>query len=211
MHQPLQMISADRAIGVPARARETLFMEGEPCRSVLELRRGLVRAVKFSSEGERQVMALFFPGDVLGLPLAQEHRFTAEAVSDVLYARQSSLEWQTGLSVCNSPGVDSPLRAIWQEEKAFMDRGLILGRGGIMARLAAFLGYVVRRLPIQNEVYDFSLPQGDIASYLATSPETVCRLMRQLRERKIIAMARKDKLEILDAQWLDRLAAGESV
>jgi len=79
-----------------------------------------------------------------------------------------------------------------------------------MTQNADCLKYI-HRMPIQNEAYDFSLPQGDIASYLAASPETVCRLMRQLRERKIIAMVRKDQLEILDAQWLDRLAAGESV
>ena len=211
MYQPLQSLSANRAIAIPARACETLIMEGEPCNGILELRCGLVRAVNFSSEGNRQIMAFFFPGDLLGLPLADEHRFSAEAVSDVIYTKQSIRTWEADLAACHSPSGCSPLRAIWQEEKAFMARGLILGRGAVMARLAAFLAYAVRRLPVENGAYDFSVPQSDVASFIATSPETVCRLMRQLREMRVIKTPRKNRLEILDAQRLEALANGVSI
>ncbi len=185
-------------IGMPAYPGETLFVKGEACLTVLSLRAGLVRAVSYSRSGKRQVMAFFFPGDIVGLPLAEKHRFTAEAICNVSYNGQSSECW-TGRQ-------DRLSNAIWAEEKAFMMRGLVLGRVGIRARMAAFLGYVLPRIPRAGSFAQFGFPQCDVASYLATSAETVCRSLRQLREMKVIAMPRKDRLQLLDGARLRAMA-----
>ena len=52
-----------------------------------------------------------------------------------------------------------------------------------------------------------ALPQVDIAAYLATSPETVSRSFRQLREMGIIAMSRHAGLVIRDRQRLEAIAS----
>ncbi len=126
MYQPLGMMNAERAIALPAKAGETLLLEGEPCDGILELRSGLARAVSFSREGERQIMAFFFPGDMLGVPLSRAHRFSVEAVNDVFYSRRSLKSWQAGLAAGHSSGGHSPLSEICQEQNAFMARSLIL-------------------------------------------------------------------------------------
>ena len=96
--------------------------------------------------------------------------------------------------------------AIWREEEAFIARGLILGRVGVQARTAAFLRYLCQSLEIADGMFNFVIPQGDIASYLATSPETICRTLRRFREKGLIAMPFRNRLQILDRQRLDILA-----
>lgn len=61
---------SSRAIVMPASTGEALFLEGDPCERVLELRRDIARGVNISADGERQVTAYFFPGDQNGLPIA---------------------------------------------------------------------------------------------------------------------------------------------
>ncbi|NVE95999.1 Crp/Fnr family transcriptional regulator [Altererythrobacter lutimaris] len=193
---------------MPGRDGETLIVQGDPCDQTLEITCGVGRAVRYSREGDRQIMAFFFPGDLVGLPLSSRHRYSFEAVSRLRFVRHSSGIFRPGF-----PSLDLvPERlaqAIWREEKAFISRGLILGRVGVQARLAAFLIYLSQRLPAEHGLLEFAIPQGDIASYLGTSPETVCRTLRRLRDNRIIAMPRRDQLQILDQHSLDLIAEGE--
>ncbi len=208
MYQTMDLVVEHRAISMPARDGETLIMKGDPCRHTLEIRSGIARALAYSREGARQIMAFFFPGDLVGLPLSDTHRYTAEAVSDLRFVLHSSGQFRTGFPIHDlAPGKAS--QAIWREEKAFIARGLILGRVGVQASVAAFLAYLSRRLPTANGMLEFTIPQSDVASYLATSPETVCRTLRRLRDERIIAMPRKDRLQILDEHRLNLIADGE--
>lgn len=205
-HHP-EALFQDRMIAMPARAGETLFIQGDPCDEFIEIRRGVARAVNHSRDGNRQVMALFFPGDMLGLPLARDHRYSAEAVNDLLYVRHSPSRWHTLLSrMCREE--NRLLDAVWGEEQSFLVRSLILGRTGMLSRMAAFILMTAGKLPQSDGVLQFALPQTDIASYLATSPETVCRSLRQLREYRIIAMPRRDRLKILAPDRLAIIAEG---
>lgn len=90
-----------------------------------------------------------------------------------------------------------------------MTRGLILGRVGIQARLAAFFGYALPRLPRAGSFAQFEFSKCDIASCLATSPETLCRSLRQLHEIEVIAMPRKDRLQLLDGARMEAMAEGD--
>ncbi|WP_185960265.1 Crp/Fnr family transcriptional regulator [Erythrobacter insulae] len=196
---------------MPADAGETLFVQSEACESLCEIRCGIARAIDLSRDGERQVMAFFFPGDFLGLPLTIGHRFSAEAVGPLMFARHSSAKWQAELASPSQANANWASEAIWREEKAFMMRGLILGRVGALARVSAFLDYVMPRLPRDGQIIEFSLPQADIASYLALSPETVCRTLKQLREHRVIAMPRKNRLIMQRADQLAMIAQGTHI
>lgn len=196
-----------RTIGMPAACGETLFLEGEPCDHVFEIRKGVARAVSISRDGDRQILAFFFPGDSIGLPLSQHHRYSVEAVTNLLHVRHSSQKWQESLArTCRNDS--SILKSVWREEKAFIERGLILGRVGALARLSAFLIMVSKRLPPVHDLCALELPQTDIASYLAASPETICRSLRRLREMKIIVMPRRDRFAIQHPAQLELLAEG---
>lgn len=207
MYQTNEILADDRAIAMPASAGETLFIEGEPCTSVIEIRHGIARAIDMTVGGERQVTAFFFPGEFLGLPLARKHRYSAEAASDLHYVCHSSSRWRSGITQsCQKE--ERFFSAVSQEERSFMERGLIIGRVGALARMAAFLLSVLPRCPTSGKTIEFPLWQTDIASYLGTCPETVCRNLRQLREMRVIAMPRKDRIRVQDRARLTLLAEG---
>ena len=197
-----------RQIAMPAKAGEMLFLDGDSCDQVYELRRGIARGVSVSREGDRQVIAFFFAGDQIGLPLSERYRFTAEAVTDLLYVCHSRLHWHEALiRSCREEGRLLP--SICAEQDPSFRRGMILGRSGVLVRLCAFLISVVDRLPIdEGGTALLPLPQIDIAAYLATSPESICRAFRQMREMGLIAMPRRDQIAITDRARLEAIASG---
>ena len=208
MYQTLELAVENLAISMPARDGETLIVKGDTCDQTLYIRSGIARAVTYSHEGDRQVMAFFFPGDVIGLPLTETHRYSVEAVSGLRFVRQSSEQFRMDFPVHDAePGAMQ--QAIWREEKAFIARGLILGRGCVRARFAAFLLYLARHCLGADGLLHFAIPQGDIASFLATSPETVCRTLRKLRDEGLVAMRSREWLQIVDTHRLNLIADGE--
>ncbi len=195
------------AIGYHADPGEVLFLEGDPSNHVFELRRGIVRGVSNSADGERQISAFFFAGDQIGLPIADTYRFTAEAVAEVAYVRHSATRWHEALlRSCRDEGRLLP--SICAEQDPIFRRGIIIGRSGVLVRICAFLISMIDRLPEDDGALVFPLPQVDIAAYLAITPETVCRGFRQLREMGIISMPRRDRLILRDRSRLEAIASG---
>ncbi len=205
MHHQITTRIEEPTVSMPAYDGETLFLKGDPCEQTFEIRSGVARAVTYSGEGNRQIMAFFFPGDVIGLPLSEGHRYSAEAVSGLQYVRRSADSFWGRVGEYHRT-VQPASRDIWREEKAFIARSMIAGRLGVQSRVAAFLVYLSRRLPRTDGTYEFSIPQSDVASYLATSPETICRTFRVLRDKRIIAMPQKNRLQILDEYRLKEIA-----
>lgn len=204
----VQHAASSRAIVMPASAGKVLFLEGDPCERVIELRRGIARGVSISADGERQVTAFFFPGDQIGLPIAEAYRFTAEAVTELGYVCHSRQSWSEALiRSCREQG--GLLSSICAEQDPIFRRGIIIGRHGVLVRICAFLCSIIDRLPVTPEGdLVFPLPQIDIAGYLATAPESVCRGFRQLRESGIIAVPGRNRLTILNRPTIIRIASG---
>lgn len=191
-----------------AQPGKVLFLEGDPSTQVFELLHGIVRGVSISPEGERQIAAFFFAGDQIGLPISQDYRFTAEAVTQVSYLRHAASRWQEDL-LRRSHDEGRLLPSICAEQDPIFRRGIIIGRSGVQVRICAFLISLIDRLPEADGGLAFPIPQVDIAAYLAISPETACRGFRQLREMGIIAMPRRDRLKLLDRGALEAIASGQ--
>lgn len=199
-----------RGIAMPAKAGEMLFLEGDPCDHVYELRSGIARGISVSREGDRQVTGFFFAGDQIGLPVSPAYRFTAEAVTDLLYLRHSRSRWHEALiRSCREEGRMLP--SICAEQDPMFRRGMILGRNGVLVRVCAFLISIIDRLPASEDgVLLLPLPQVDIAAYLATSPESICRVFRYLREIRAMSMPRRDRMAITDRAVIEAIASGHS-
>lgn len=189
---------------------KVLFLEGDSCEYVYELKHGIARGVSITAEGERQITAFFFAGDQIGLPVSESYRFTAEAVTELRYVCHSRLRWHEALiRSCREDGRLLP--SICAEQDPIFRRGIIIGRYGVLVRVCAFLISVIDRLPNEDGTLVFPLPQVDIAAYLATAPESVCRGFRQLREMGIIAMPRRDRLRVKDRARLEAIACGAQI
>src|ERR1700745_3855792 len=59
-----------------------IFGENEPADYVYRVISGSVRTYKILSDGRRQVGGFYLAGDVFGLEFAEEHTFSADAVSE---------------------------------------------------------------------------------------------------------------------------------
>lgn len=200
---PIESLAHERV----ARAGDTLFFEDDPCEYVYELREGIARGVSFMPGGERQISAFFFAGDQIGLPVGTTYRYTAEAVTPVRYVRHSRTRWHEAL-ISDSGDGRRLLQSIGAEQDPIFRRGIIIGRHGLLVRICAFIVLMMDRLPADGGNFVFPLTQADIAAYLATTPESVCRGFRLLREMGMIAMPRRDRLRVIDRSAVEAVASG---
>src|SRR5262249_31177148 len=75
-------------------ARNTeIYGEGEPAEYLYNVLTGAVRICKLLDDGRRQVTAFHLPGEIFGLELGKEHRFSAEAISQssILIVKSSAV------------------------------------------------------------------------------------------------------------------------
>jgi len=62
---------------------------------------------------------------------------------------------------------------------------------------------------VSASVFFLSLKRTDLADYVGITPETLSRCLSQLRQSRLIALPRRDCVEILDRDALLRLARGQ--
>lgn len=207
---PLHPESASRgALSVHVSPGQALFWEGDEARQMFRIDAGVIRSVNFSAEGERQVTGFFFPGDVIGVPLGECRRYTAEAVTDVRCSTRAVERWTEELR-CTPDLEDTLFGTIRAELEASYMRSLLLGRRGALDRTCSFLADICTR-PGDGEWTVLPMPQTDIAAYLALTPETVCRAFRKLKEIGAVRIEKHDCIRIVDPGRILSLATRQGV
>src|SRR6266536_3707708 len=70
-----------------------IYGEGEPAEYLYKVISGAVRICRLLEDGRRQVTAFHLHGEIFGLELGQEHRFSAEAISEssILIVKRSAV------------------------------------------------------------------------------------------------------------------------
>jgi CRP/FNR family nitrogen fixation transcriptional regulator len=186
-----------------------IFGEKEPADYIYQIVSGAVRSYKLLSDGRRQIGAFHLVGDIFGLEIGTEHRFTAEAVIDttVRLLKRRSLELAADHDVVLSRNL---LRVTTNNLRHAEDHMLLLGRKTSLERVAAFLVEMDRR---STAVGILALPmcRRDIADYLGLTLETVSRALSRLHgfgilefignnQRQIVLLDR-EKLASFDLQY----------
>ena len=185
-----------------------IFGEKEPADYVYQVMTGAVRSYKLLSDGRRQIGAFHLTGDIFGLEIGDEHRFTAEAVVDtaVRLMQRRSLERvaQSDLVVARNL-----LSMTTNNLRHAEDHMLLLGRKTSLERVAAFLIEMDKRSTAAG-ILALPMCRRDIADYLGLTLETVSRALSRLHalgilgfvgnnQRQIVLLDR-DKLASLDLQ-----------
>ena len=170
---------------------------------------GLFRAVKFTRDGRRQVFAFYMPGDLCGLEPDETHKLTIEAVDDgamaVLPRRACRLHMNDDPKL-NAALFEGATRAL----TLAVDHMMMVGRSSAEERLAWFLKMMSERTGTRGaDVFDLAMQRQDIADYLGLTIETVSRTFTLFRDRGLISLPRKRRVEILRRQALERLAAAD--
>jgi CRP/FNR family nitrogen fixation transcriptional regulator len=176
-----------------------IFGEGDATDFVYKVVSGAARSVRLLSDGRRQIMHFFLPGDVFGVEFGRERRAGAEALSDavVIVARRSAIASDTDQSML-----------LWRHAVSELQRSedhvMTLGRRTATERLASFLIDLADRLDA-DDVLELPMSRQDIADYLGLTIETVSRTLTQLQAEGLVKLESCRLLRFLDRDTLEEL------
>lgn len=192
-------------------AGQPLFHEGDPASQVYNVTEGALKLTKLLPDGRRQVIGFILPGDFLGISIAGEHAFTAEALKNSRMCRFSRGRFH-GFST-DHPQLEREIyRLAAHELAAAQAQLLLLGRKSALERVASFLLDLGKRQQKNGAGLprSVSLPMSriEIADYLGLTKETVSRVLAELKSRRLIRLASLNEVEILAPGSLAELAEG---
>jgi CRP/FNR family nitrogen fixation transcriptional regulator len=183
---------------VDAPASHVVFWQDEASPRLALVEDGLVRAVRLSSGGERQILCFFWPGDLVAPPGCDGPRFTAETVT------RTRLRWLDR---------DDDRRRLGTERMLQELVGLlgVMAHRSAPARLAWFLLRMRPQLPPaaardEPDALRCIVPRADMADHLGMASETVCRLLGEFQDLGIIALPTRKSIRFLEPNRLARLA-----
>jgi CRP/FNR family transcriptional regulator, anaerobic regulatory protein len=190
----LELREFDRlATQVYFRPGRTIFSEGELASSVYGLSQGVVRLYKLLPDGRRQILAFALPGDLLGMPLARRHNFSADAIGEVALCRFSRDELTKFIQSSHNM-----MRLLIEFEARELemahDHLLLLGNGSAEEKVAIFLvswRNRLARLSVFSETVPLPMRRQDIADFLGLKLETVSRTLAKLEQRNVIRLIPK--------------------
>src|SRR6202171_3248979 len=175
------------------RAGKTIFSESEPADAVYGLSQGVVRLYKLLPDGRRQILAFALPDDFLGMPLADSHNFSADAIGEVALCRFSRDDLTKFIQ--SSPSVMRLLiEFATRELDMAQDQLLLLGNGSAQEKVATFLvswRNRLARLSVFSETVPLPMRRQDIADFLGLKLETVSRTLAKLEQKNVIRVIPK--------------------
>ncbi len=211
---PSRQVSASIALGpglvlqgtrLHFRRNEEVFGQDEAAEYVYRVVSGAVRTIRFSSDGRRQILNFYLPGDVFGLECGKQHTLSAEAVTDcdLALVRRSLIDTAAKQDAAAAQAVIGMMQRQLQNAQ---EHALVLGRRGAGERVAAFLLQFADRLTAQCDI-DLPMSRADIADYLALTIETVSRAFTQMERDHTIALPSSRHVVVRDRCALELLEA----
>jgi CRP-like cAMP-binding protein len=181
-------------------AGRVLFWQDDQQHQEIEVVKGVVRAVRLLENGSRQILAFYWAGDTIYPIAAHLQCYTAEAVTPCRL-RYPSKRPSSSSSSCGDAQV-------LQEMLALV---VAIGKKSTVPRIAWFLLRIRKHLPHDPrrlESQQLLLPRADIADYLGTSIETICRALHDFQSKGLISLPTRKTIRFLDISGLERIAEG---
>lgn len=199
MQGPVALSRGAKEVQHAARHRfargEEVFAESDACTFFYKVVSGTVRTGKLLSDGRRQIDAFHLAGDVFGLESGDRHRFTAEAVDEVVVIAYRRSRFAS--LVHDDPAFGEQLMAamLTSLDRAH-DHMVLLGRKSALEKMASFLLDMARRRPGADKVV-LPMQRADIADHLGLTIETVSRTLTQMARDGLIRLAEAGRTVIL--------------
>lgn len=178
-----------------------LFWEGDEEAQKTEIVEGVVRAVRLLENGNRQILAFYWPGDVVMPTQSACQQFTAEAVTDCRVVRSRVSGVCKGSEPCGTHQVLAETLSLV----------LTMSQKNCVARIAWLLLRIRRHLPPDPKrpgALRLQLPRADIADHVGTALETVCRTLAEFRAKNLIELPNRKTIRFIDLDGLARIAGG---
>jgi CRP/FNR family transcriptional regulator, nitrogen fixation regulation protein len=196
--QAMQMMGA--VMSFPRNSE--IFGENEPADYVYRVISGSVRTYKILNDGRRQVGGFYLAGDIFGLEFAEEHTFSAEAVSDakVVVVKRSAISTLSS----RDPAIGGELFALTGRELRQAQGHVLLLVKSAQERVASFLLEMAERTGSGNTV-ELPMSRQDIADYLGLTIETVSRTLTGLESAAAIEVPTSRRIVLRNRPALARL------
>lgn len=194
------------------RRGELLTYDGDALESVTVVFSGLLIGYKMLADGRRQVVELFYPGDVV-CDEAGHAAFTVEAATDAALCRYKRR--QLAEQAPNAGTLSRHLLQITERELfAAYDLMLTLSRGGARERVAFLLLRLSAAAQARGERASpvwLPLSRETIGDYLGLTMETTSRVLSGFRRDGLIAQGNQDDwIELRDRRMMQQLAGREA-
>ena len=200
------MICGDTSHREDVAPDSTVISDSAPGGDVWFIRTGLLRLQRYAYDGRRQILSLFLPGEIVGYEGEFREGVGVETITRSGLCRIDRRRFDTML------GNDRSLRAeFFRQTQVRLDRlrwlTLSLGALGPEERLCAFLARSCRFMPYQRlsdgtGVLSMLLPRKDIADLLATTVESISRIVHKLSTAGVIEIRDPTHFRILDRKKL---------
>jgi CRP/FNR family nitrogen fixation transcriptional regulator len=166
---------------------QEIYAQGEGAGFWYKVIAGTVRITKLRSDGRRHIAEFCFSGDAFGLDGAAEREFSAEAVEDATVMRYPRSATEKLIDA--NPAVARLIRDMTLKTlAAAQGRLALLGRMTACERVASFLLELSERNDDEKHV-ELVMGRCDIADYLGLTVETVCRVLSDLKRRRVIEVS----------------------
>lgn len=194
-------------------AKQTLFREGEANAYLFSVMQGAISLSKLLADGRRQITGLRFPGEFLGLPVAEHYAYTAETLIETSVCRIQRAKLDQLLE--RLPNLEHRLLDLASHEIAQdQDQFVLLGCKTPTERLASlFLRLLARIGRSEDGSHSFELPidREDLADYVGRKRETVIRALTQLRTSGVIETPTPRLIIVPDLERLKALTGDHCV
>jgi len=185
---------------------QPIYSEGDAAHHCYKVIEGAVRATRILSDGHRQILDIFVPGDTFGLEITRTYAATAEAVGDVVLLRcpRSCIEKQSEVDHAREM-----VAMLSRSLCAAQEHVAMLGHQGAKERVASFLLKLARGQGRRaGESVELPIGRQDIADYLGLTIETTCRTLSDFKACHIITAPNRHQIVIRNMERMELIADG---
>lgn len=183
----------EHATPVRARRRQRLALDHAPSESVYIVRSGLLGIEAATPGKHRQLLELFYPGDIIRRALVPDlPGLTLTALNVTEVWRLPARSYDSLLAASPEQTTQAHRRLADQHARAMMHASIIGALSGD-ERFASFLVELGLRLGNPGPTgisFDVPLSRTDIADYLALNPDTLSRITSRFKSRGLLQHAR---------------------
>jgi CRP/FNR family transcriptional regulator len=186
----------------------TVFMEGDENTYLFNVVSGAVRLSKLLPDGRRQITGFLFPGDFLGLSVAETYAYSAETLSHTSLCRFNRANLIKILD--RFPKLEHRLLELASNElteaQAHM---LMLGQKNVTEKISTTLIHLINRIGQTRDgetILELPMTRTDLADYAGVTTESVSRCFTKLRNANVIDLPQASSVHVLQEAELDQLA-----
>jgi CRP/FNR family transcriptional regulator, nitrogen fixation regulation protein len=184
-----------------------IFHENDPAESIYKVISGSVCTCKILSDGRRQIVAFYLPGDFIGFENADEHTLSAEALSNtkVLAIKKSAL----AAAASRDAAIERQVLVLMAHELARLQDRVLLLLKNASERVGEFILDMQRREALGNYV-KLPMLRQDVADYLGLTIETISRTLTALESYGAIEILSRQGIAIRNRSLLKNVMADQN-